>query len=51
MALSGNDSNFNPGCEVSIVVWDPIDDIEHQLIGKVVRVEETAVCGGHLPKE
>ena len=47
----GTVSNAKPGREVSIVIWDPKDDIGHQLIGKIIRVEETAVCDGYLPKE
>ena len=36
--------------KVSLVIWDEAADNGYQLIGKVVKVEETAMMDGYIPE-
>jgi hypothetical protein len=43
--------NATVGRSVAIVVWDSAQDEGHQIIGRVVAVEELATMNGYLPGE
>jgi len=44
-------ANAEIGRTVSIVIWDPVKDEGHQIIGYVAAVEELAILNGYLPGE
>ncbi len=35
---------------VALVIWDAVNDIGHQLIGEVEKIEETAMLNGYAPE-
>jgi uncharacterized protein len=42
--------NLRNNPKVALVIWDEIADTGYQLIGKVEKVEETAMLDGYIPE-
>ena len=47
----GTIMNARRGHAVSLVVWDPGADVGHQLVGRVLEVQELAVLDGYSPED
>lgn len=43
----GTALNVKPGCLISVVIWDPITDVGHQLLGRVEYAEKMAQLNGY----
>ncbi len=46
----GTVKNLQHNPAIAIVVWDAVNDIGHQLIGEVEKIEETAMLNGYAPE-
>jgi hypothetical protein len=46
----GTVKNLQLNPAIAIVVWDAVNDIGHQLIGEVEKIEETAMLNGYAPE-
>ena len=46
----GTIMNLRHNPKVSLVIWDAAPDTGYQLLGKVQKVEETAMLNGYIPE-
>jgi pyridoxine/pyridoxamine 5'-phosphate oxidase len=47
----GTVMNLRQNPKVSLVIWDEAADTGYQLLGKVEKVEETAMLNGYIPEK
>jgi hypothetical protein len=45
----GTMANLQENKGVSLVIWDPREDLGYQLLGEIERVEEIAMMNGYIP--
>jgi predicted pyridoxine 5'-phosphate oxidase superfamily flavin-nucleotide-binding protein len=46
----GTVMNIGQNPKVSLVLWDAVADTGHQLLGKVEKVEDSAMLNGYVPE-
>lgn len=46
----GTLDNLRSNPKVSLVIWDPENDLGHQLLGRLERLEEVAMLDGYDPE-
>ncbi len=45
----GTVANLRDGCSVALAAWDPATDEGYQVLGTVLRVEDSAILDGYEP--